>query len=171
MPRIFPKYFRICLVTLVPLFLISNPKFDSNAIVGDLEIYNYDLSCGTKFKRGTETTYDGTKFSILKLHIEDQNATTEHSVKFIISKEKGLGEIGPGKYHVTKDKDGFLNYIDGVFGFLDSNDSGGLPFFAHFGEITIAQLDEEVVNGSMNIYFKNAVGASIHVRGDFAGRP
>jgi hypothetical protein len=171
MPTILPKKLRKGLLAFVPLLLISNAKFDHNAIVGHPEIFNYELYCGTKFERGTETTYDGTKFSILQLHIEDQNITPEHSVEFIISKEKELGDIGPGIYQVAKDKDGLLNYIDGVFGFLDGNDSGGLPFFAHFGEITISQLDEEAVNGSMNVYFKNAVGASIHVQGYFAGRP
>ena len=171
MPTFFPKNFRKGLLALLPLLLLSNAKFEHSMIIVDSESYNYELYYGTKFERGTETTHDGTMFSTLQLHIENQNATTEHAVEFIISKEKELGEIGPGKYQVAKDKDGLLNYIDGVFGFLDGKVSGGLPFFAHFGEITIARLDDEVVTGSMNVYFKNAVGASIHVQGNFAGRP
>ncbi len=161
----------MCFFALVTLFLISDTKFDSRirvSALGNSEVFNYDLYNKGKFKTGTETTYDGTKFSILKLYIEDENGASDHTVEFIISRAKSLGEIGPGKYRIAKDKDGFLNHIDGVFGFLDSKDSGGVPLFAHFGEITIAQLDADAVKGYMNIYFKNTIGDSIHVRGDFA---
>ncbi len=171
MPSILKKYYRTFLLALVPLFLISNIKFDSRirgGASGTSEVFNYDLYNNAKFKTGTETAYDGTKFSILKLYIDDDNVASDHSVEFIISRAKSLGEIGPGKYRIAKDKDGFLNHIDGVFGFLDSKNSGALPLFAHFGEITIAQRDADAVKGYMNIYFKNTIGDAIHVRGDFA---
>ena len=173
---IFKKYYRTCLLVLVlvPVFLISNTKIDNQAkgyVSGDLEAFNYDLYNNAKFKTGAETAYDGTKFSILKLYIEDDNVASEHSVEFIISRANSLGEIGPGKYRIAKDKDGFLNHIDGVFGFLDGKDSGALPLFAHFGEITIVQRDADSVKGYMNIYFKNSIGDAIHVSGDFAARP
>ncbi len=174
MASIFKKYFRKCLLALLPLFLLSNAEFESGlkgGISSSSENFDHDLYYKTKFKTGTETTYDGIKFSILKIHIEDDNVTSEREVEFIISRKKSLGGIAPGSYQVAKDEDGLLNHIDGVFGFLNSKNSVDLPFFAHFGEIKIAKLDDEAVKGSMDIYFKNTIGDSIHVKGDFTALP
>lgn len=174
MLSIFKKYFRKCLLALVPLLLLSNAEFDSGTKAGifhNSENFDYHSHYKTNFQTGTETTYDGTRFSVLKIHIEDVNVASEPAVEFIISRKKSLGEIGPGAYRIAKDKDGLLNHIDGVFGFLDSKNSGDLPFFAHFGEITIADLGEEAINGSMDIYFKNTIGDAIHINGNFKAVP
>lgn len=170
----FRKYYGVGLLALVALLFIlsaqsgSTPnEFHSENVV----VIHHDSHCLAKFHTGVETTHDGTEFATLNLQIENENMTTPHLVEVIISKKSDFGEIGPGKYRIAKDKDGFLRYMDGVFGFLDSKDAGKLPFFAHFGEITIAELDDKAVNGYMDIYFKNAVGDSIHMQGDFIGQP
>lgn len=164
----------MCLMALIPIFLISITKFDTSQkedSTNVLEIFNYELNSKMRFVIGTEISSDGTRFSILKLHVKDDDMTSEDSLEFIISKKKSLGEIGPGNYRIAKDEDGFLNYIDGVFGFLDSKDSGELPFFAHFGEITITEFDNQAVNGFMDIYLKNTIGDTIQIRGDFVALP
>ncbi len=162
------------ILAIVPFFLVSIAKFDSNTkdnYWNASEIVNHDFNNTLRFTTGTEVISNGAKFSVLKLHIEDDNIALEHSMEIVISKEKGLGRIGPGKYRIAKDEDGLLNYVDGVFGFLDSKNHGELPFFAHVGEITITQLDDEVVNGSMDIFFKNNTGNSIQMKGDFVALP
>lgn len=169
MSVILKKYYGIFLLAIMPLLLISNAKFDSNSLAVSKDTLIYDSFCATDFKRGTETIFDGTKFSFLELHIEDESENPKHSVEFTISRGRELGKIGPGKYRIVKDEDGFLNFRNGIFGFLNSKDQGELPFFAHFGEITIAKLDEKAIKGSMNIYFKNSVGDSVQVKGDFIG--
>lgn len=170
MPVIFRKYFTRCLLTLVPIFLISNANVNKQQKERDfntIETFNHELFVKMRFSVGTEMAVDGTNFSTLKLHIENENKLSEDSLEFIISREKSLGKIGPGNYKIAKDKDGLLNYVDGVFGFLDKKDSGELPFFAHFGEITITELDEELVNGFLNIAFENTIGESIEIKSDF----
>ncbi|WP_461443483.1 hypothetical protein [Maribacter sp.] len=174
MQAIFQKYYGAFLLVLGPIVFISTMQssdtskelFQDNLVVINSEVYSQ-----AKFDTGVETTYDGTEFTTLNLHMQNEYMSAPHSVEVIISKKSDSGVIGPGKYKVVKDKDGFLNYRDGVFGFLDSKDSDKLPFFAHFGEITIAELDDDEVNGHLNMYFKNAVGDSIHMRGEFSGRP
>jgi hypothetical protein len=174
MANIFKTNFRSFFLWLLPLFLLSNAEFENESIVrvpNDVGGFARDSFLKTKFDVDIETTYDGKMFSILKLHIENDNLASEHDMEFVISREKNLGGVRPGAYKIAKDKDGFLNHIDGVFGFLDSKNSGALPFFAHFGEITLAEVDEGAVNGYMNIHFKDTNGSSIHVKGDFAALP
>lgn len=174
MTIIFKKKYRTCLFALIPLFLLSNAGFNEKKqehLRDNLSGIGYDAYFSTRFNTAMETTYDGTIFSILKLHVENENEALEQDMQFVISRKKNMGGIGPGAYKVAKDKDGLLNHIDGVFGVLDNKKSGDLPFFAHFGEITLAKVDEEVVNGYMNIHFKNTSGHSLHVKGSFTSLP
>lgn len=174
MQAIFRKYYGVFLLVLVPMVLISTTQSGDTPkelYPDNLVVINNGMYSRAKFDTGVETTYDGTEFVTLNLHIENEHMSAPHSVEVIISKKSDSGVIGPGKYKVVKDKDGFLNYRNGVFGFLDSKDADKLPFFAHFGEITIAELDDDEVYGHLNMYFKNAVGDSIHMKGEFSGQP
>lgn len=174
MKTIFQKYYVAFPLVLIPLVIMSNMRSGESPkklFLDNRVLIDKDVHATAKFETGMETTYDGTQFATLNLHIENEYMSTPHAVEVVISKKSDLGAIGPGKYRIAKDEDGFLNYRNGVFGFLDSKDSDQLPYFAHFGEVTIAELDAHGVNGHLNMYFRNAVGDSIHVQGEFSGRP
>lgn len=101
----------------------------------------------------------------MKLGCEDNRFP--HSMEFLISKEHTAMQISKGSYLVSQDSRGFLNNFDGVFGLININSLGELPFFAKSGDVRIDFVDDVTVKGMLTISLRNANDKSINLEGDF----
>lgn len=128
---------------------------------------NHDLSGVIDFETAVETTSKGILFSTLKLKLDNNEQVLPHSIEFLISREITAELLPVGTYKVSKEREGFLNYFDGVFGFANINALGELPLFAESGEIEIHYLDKTTVKGKLNIQMSNTIGRSVRIKGDF----
>ncbi len=177
MSHFFTKIAKISLWILVPLVLTSGTKFESTTSEGKVFSGEYLLrASGTtnqnligtvNFETITRTKQDGVRFSILKLTLKNTDDATRHTIQFLISKPKKLGQISKGSYQVSKKSQGLLNNFDGVFGFADIYVLGEMPFFAKSGEIKINHINDERLGGSLKFKLKNAKGQFIDLSGDF----
>jgi len=176
MPRIFSKIGNLVLLVIVSTLFISGTKLDLKPLTTADEDDDYTLrltgnlnnyiSGGVNFETSRVTTSKGISFSILKLKLDDKDHFLKHSMEFLIAKETSKS-LSKGTYKVSSNKEGLLNYFNGVFGFANINALGELPLFAKSGEIQINHLDETRVNGIIRIQMSNGVGKSVYVKGNF----
>ncbi len=101
----------------------------------------------------------------LKLRYGDKNG--ESNMEFEISGSPSQGRITAGTYAVAKDAKGYLDYMDGVFGFAEIKAFGEAPFFVNHGEIKINESDRGKVKGYMNVTLVNGLGNKFKLHGDF----
>ncbi len=76
-------------------------------------------------------------------------------------------KIGNGRHEISGNIEGFLNYFDGVFGFANLNEFGELPFFAKNGAVTIDNIEDKILKGSINVVFENINEESVAIAGNF----
>lgn len=117
----------------------------------------------TEIKRSSK----GKEYTILKLSLNECQELPGHSLGFFLSKHYRLTKIGNGRHEISGNIEGFLNYFDGVFGFANINEFGELPFFAKNGSITIDNLDDKKLKGSINVVFENTNEGSFEITGNF----
>ncbi|MEL6918323.1 MAG: hypothetical protein AAFO99_11410, partial [Bacteroidota bacterium] len=110
------------------------------------------------FEKGIEVSDDGVPFATLKLNLQNNEISSHHTMGFLISKENRFKDISEGTYNVKNSIDGFIPNFDGVFGFANVKRLGELPFFAYKGSITIDDIKEDTLNGSLRINMRNLNG-------------
>ncbi|TLF46314.1 hypothetical protein FEK29_00620 [Maribacter aurantiacus] len=71
-----------------------------------------------------------------------------------------------GEYQVGK-VDGFLNGFEGIFGFFTHNDYGEKPFFANSGIVRILSLEDNRIQGYMDVTLVNDYGKKIRISDTF----
>lgn len=176
------QFYKILSIYFLSFFLSSGTKvenkpysFNKNTLVGKYHLqsgsnYNNNFMGDIIFETAIKKTSSGKSFSILKLELKGDKYTTDHTMRFLISKENQTNKIRQGTYKVNKDIDGFLNYFDGVFGFANIKSMGELPLFAENGKIIISYVDDEVVEGIIQIDLYNKNKKSIHIEGAFIAK-
>ena len=177
MSSIVIKGIKIGLLTLMPLFLISNSKVDdflepAQPFEGSYSLWvsgnlNRELKGAIRFETGIKKAADRTSFSVLELKLSNDSDTIGHSMGFLISRQNQSHEITVGTYRVTEDIDGLLYDFDGVFGFANVDVMGELPFFAQRGKIVITRLTDNVLEGSIMVTLRNSSKKTIKVNGHF----
>jgi len=109
----------------------------------------------------------GKEYTILKLTLNDNQEVPGHSLEFFLSKQYQSMKIGHGRHKISENIEGFLNYFDGVFAFANMNQFGELPFFAKNGSITIDNIDDRIIKGSINVVFENPNDEIVGLNGEF----
>src|SRR5690606_35121213 len=177
MPHFFIRILKTGLWAIVPFFLISqgNPDQVSKSQVPLQGHYAFvatgevseSLNGIIQFETTKETSAGGSEFYVLRFKLKSKKKNPPHSMEFSISKPCKKDKISVGTYVVNKPVNGFLNYIDGVFGAADFRRMNELPFFTDMGSIRIKSLDENAIEGSMSVTLQDINGKKIRISGEF----
>ncbi|MGB5269960.1 hypothetical protein [Eudoraea sp.] len=119
------------------------------------------------FETAIKRSSKGKEYTILKLNLSDGQEFPGHSLGFFLSKPYQSLKIADGRHKISGNIEGFLNYFDGVFGFANINQFGESPFFAKNGAITIDKVDDNILQGGINVVFENPNKGSIEINGNF----
>jgi hypothetical protein len=125
------------------------------------------LQGAINFETIVKRSSKGKEYTILKLNLTDQQNLPSHSLGFFVSQQYSSAKIDNGRYKISTNIKGFFNNFDGVFGFANISQYGELPFFTKNGSISINNINEKVVEGSMNVVFENTTKKSIDIKGNF----
>jgi hypothetical protein len=177
MSLFFLKITKLSILILIPALFISGSQLDdlkSNELGNDngyvMQVegnLNEKFTGIVSFETTVESEFKDTSFATLKLRLRTENHILAHSIEFLISKENTTDILPAGVYKISKNKEGFLNYFDGVFGFANIEALGELPLFAESGKIQIDYLDDSRVKGKLNIQMSNTNGKFVQLNGDF----
>lgn len=177
MPHIFIKSLKVGLLVILALIFTSSnsieEKSDKKILVGGIYMLNIagereiKLEGTLNFETAIERSSNGKEYSVLKLFLNDGQELPVHSLGFFLSKQYQSMKIGDGRYEISENIEGFLNYFDGVFGFANINEFGELPFFAKNGAVTIDNIKDKILEGSINVVFENINKESVAVTGNF----
>lgn len=180
MPAFFIKITKLGLWVLIATLFLSGARFEKYPLSGSLSYFDYHLQVSgslnqrfhgnIEFETAIETTNKGISVSTLKIVLIDKEGVLPHNIEFLIARENMTTVLSEESYSIGRNKEGLLNYFDGVFGVANIKALGELPLFAKSGRIQIDFLDEMSVQGSLNVKLINSDGQSIHLKGNFAAR-
>jgi len=177
MPHIVIKSLKLGLWVILSLVFTSNTSAEikSNEMVLSAGSYvlnvagesEFQLQGIINFETAIKRSSKGKEYAILKLSLNDGQKLPGHSLGFFLSKQYHSTKIGNGRHEISGNIERFLNYFDGVFGFANINEFGELPFFAKNGSITIDNLDDKKLKGSIDVVFENPNEGSFEITGNF----
>lgn len=177
MPHFVIKSLKVGLWLIFPLLFTVNKNSDVRAdgpilpegtyvlkVKGECELL---LHGAVNFTTVTKKTVKGKEYTAFELALKDDQMTAGHSLGFFISENLSSFKIDEGKYHVSRNIDGFLDRFSGVFGFANIDQYGELPFFTKNGSIKLNNIEENLVEGNMNVVFENHLGENLTMDGKF----
>jgi len=177
MPHIVIKSLKVGLWVIFPLIFITTNsteiKSDKRVLAAGGYVLNIAGESELKlegiinFETEIKRSSIGEEYTTLKLSLTDGKQLPGHSLGFFLSKHNQFVEIGNGRHEISGNIEGFLNYFDGVFGFANVNEFGELPFFARNGAVTIDNIEDKILKGSINVVFENINEESIAITGNF----
>lgn len=178
MPSFFSKIAKLILWIFASTLFISGAELETFPIFEintepDYTIHvsgsvNGDFSGKVNFETSMVTTSKGVTFSVLKLRLDNKDSVVPSFIEFLIAKENTSELLPSGTYKVFKNKEGLLNFFDGVFGFANINELGESPLFAKQGTIRIDFLDKKTAKGKIEIQMTNSYGKRVRINGNFA---
>ncbi len=128
---------------------------------------NKELFGDIAFEIAHKKSVKGKMYSTLQLNLENSDDGVKHSMQFLISSVNKHKYINKGAYKVVNNIDGFINCFDGVFGFANVQVLGEEPFFANKGVITIYHLENEKVQGYIDVKMQNQNKHYFKIKGKF----
>ncbi len=128
---------------------------------------NKELVGDIAFEIAHKKSVKGKMYSTLQLNLKNSDDGIEHSMQFLISSVNKHKSITKGVYKVVNNIDGFINCFDGVFGFANVQLLGEEPFFANKGVITIYHLEDEKVQGYIDVKMQNQNKKYFKIKGKF----
>lgn len=177
MPQIFIKSLKLGLWFILALIFTSSNsiqvKPDKKILATGSYMLNIEgrneikLEGNINFETSIERSLNGKEYTILKLFLDDGHELPVNSLGFFLSKQYESMKIGLGRHKISENIEGFLNYYDGVFGFANINELGELPFFAKNGTITIDNIDDKILKGSIDVFFENPDDEIVGINGKF----
>ena len=177
MPHIVIKSLKLGLWVILALIFTSSSSIEEKPDKKMLAAGSYVLNIAGErqlklegiinFETTKKCSPKGKEYTILKLTLNDNQEVPGHSLEFFLSKQYQSMKIGHGRHKISENIEGFLNYFDGVFAFANMNQFGELPFFAKNGSITIDNLDDKKLKGSIDVVFENPNEGSFKITGNF----
>jgi hypothetical protein len=144
--------------------LLSEGSYLLN-VSGESEL---QLHGAINFETTVKRSSKGTSYTILKLNLTDQQNLQSHSLGFFVSSQYSSTKIDNGRYKISENIKGFLINFNGVFGYANISQYGELPFFTKNGSISINNINEKLVEGSINVVFENSTKNRIDIKGNFS---
>lgn len=128
---------------------------------------------------GAMTTYavegkireNGDRESVLKIqwrHRSDERTCS--IVVTVVDPKVGLG-VPLGSFAVARRISGFMEDFDGVFGYANIEALGELPYFTHYGSITIERVSDAEIGGYADLTFRSPEGSLFNLKGGFMAKP
>ena len=177
MPHIVIKSLKLGLWVILALIFTSSSSIEEKPDKKMLAAGSYVLNIAGErqlklegiinFETTKKCSPKGKEYTILKLTLNDNQEVPGHSLEFFLSKQYQSMKIGHGRHKISENIEGFLNYFDGVFAFANMNQFGELPFFAKNGSITIDNIDDRIIKGSINVVFENPNDEIVGLNGEF----
>lgn len=168
---------KLGLWVLVPLFLISNTGVAYELPVAPIENGDYRLSATGAFDKvlighivfdkKVASISGGKQLVRIELKLDHSEATTDHSMGFLLAKHADDPDDLKGNYEVSARAAGLSANSEGAFGFADLNALGEQPFFADYGFVHISVSDNQLLHGDLNITLRNFEGKTIEISGSF----
>jgi len=178
MPHIFIKSLKVGLWVVLTLIFTSSSSIEEKPDKKILAAGSYMLNIAGErqlklegiinFETTKKCSPKGKEYAIIKLILNDNQELPGHSLEFILSKQYQSMNIGHGRHEISENIEGFLNYFDGVFAFANINQFGELPFFAKNGAITIDDINDRIIKGSINVVFENPNDKIVGLNGEFS---
>lgn len=163
----FYKTIKYTIFGFLPLLLISSSAKNLDLELGNVLVNNVYLIPGkVDFKLGIELGENGDKFKRLNLVFTNTDTERKNSLELVLrSKYKIQGD--EEEIYKINHIDGFLDGFEGVFGVYTHDDFGEMPFFANKGFVRIESLNENNVQGYLDLTLKNNNGRTIRISDSF----
>lgn len=163
MYRFIIKIVKYVSLGIMPFVLISNAGDEID--YGFTEVINHDLIPNQlDFGFQSEKSETGTIINSLNLVFTDTRYNGR--MELVMRIPNGGTERYNGEYQVGK-VDGFLNGFEGIFGYFTHNDYGEKPFFANSGIVRILSLEDNRIQGYMDVTLVNDYGKKIRISDTF----
>ncbi|ASV30025.1 hypothetical protein [Maribacter cobaltidurans] len=157
------KIFRFSLLGILPFLLISNSGKEMNMEVVAINNENL-IPSELNFGYSTEESIEGTKFK--KLTLVFQDITKKNRIELIMGTTDEEVDFQHGDFTI-KEVEGFLHGYEGVFGYFTNSEFGEKPFFAKNGFVRILNLDDDHIEGYMDLTLVNDYGKKIRISDTF----
>jgi len=177
MPYFVIKSLKVGLWLIFPMLFTVNKNLNVSADEPILPEGSYVLKVrgecelllhGTvNFTTATKKTRKGKEYTTFKLALKVGQTTPANSIGFFISENYDSAKLKEGRYRVSRNIDGFLDRFVGVFGFANIDQYGEVPFFTKNGSIGLYNVNENLVEGNINVDFENHLGENLTIEGDF----
>ena len=157
------RIFRFSLLGILPFLLISNSGKEMNMEV--VAINNKNLvPSELNFGYSVEESIEGNTFKKLTLVFQDiAKKTRIELIMGTINKEE---DFQNGDFAIKK-VEGFLHGYEGVFGYFINSEFGEKPFFAKNGFVRILSLEDDRIEGYMDLILVNDQGKKIRISDRF----
>ncbi len=176
MPTALLKTLRISFWVLMPFLFIAKTDITSESFVDTSTKGGYllrskgvidrEIKGDIRFEIDRQKAIKGEDYSTLKLQFGNQQL--DHNFMELLICLKGTTqEIKRGTYEVTQHIEGFSNYFDGVFAFANDDILGERPFFSEKGSVTISEVAQGVLSGSIKVTMGDFHGNRFEVQGNF----
>lgn len=108
---------------------------------------------------------------VFKLHFLDAEKKPGRGFGFVIPLYDTSQKIARERYKVSSGHNDFTHQFHSVFGYADLMDSGGQLFFTETGDITIDHVTDGEVAGELDLWFLDAEGNGMLLKGRFSALP
>ncbi|RRQ49867.1 hypothetical protein DZC72_04585 [Maribacter algicola] len=147
----------------MPFLLISNSDDKIDFIIGQPTNENL-LPSQLDFGLAVEESDAGTLFNKWTLVFSD--VEDKSKIELVMRGKNTGSDLNQGAFEVHK-VEGFLNGFEGIFGYFIHKDFGEKPFFADSGIVRIFRLDNNRIEGYMDVTLVNDYGRTIRISDSF----
>lgn len=165
MYRFVIKIAKYVFLGILPFILNSNSGDKNDE--GLVHVINEDLiPPQLDFGLATEESDAGILFKTLTLVFSDTMKEDQGRIELVLKIKNNDERWYKGEYKVGK-VDGFLNGFEGIFGYFTHKDFGEKPFFADSGTVKILSLEDNRIQGYMDVTLVNDYGRTIRISDTF----
>lgn len=157
------KISKFVFLGIMPLLLISSSGNKMDLVLNQAINENL-IPAYIDFEMDLAETENVVKSKKLRLLFSDEE--NHGTIELVVSAKNGNTDFSEGDFIVQK-IDGFLNGFEGVFGYFTHKDFGEKPFFANSGFVKISRLDNNHIQGQMDITLVNDYGRTIRISDTF----
>ena len=169
------KSLRLIFFGFIPLFLLSNssptvvyPAIKSGSCKFNVTgKYNLKIEGVASFQNMIEEREWGSDYNKLILNFVSNGNAEIQTIEFVIASNRITKSKKVSGYYGIKTLNGLIDGFEGVYGFADINRFNDLPFFIKTGGIRIFKNNDDTIDGSLEVQFKNANGESLNIKGSF----
>ena len=119
------------------------------------------------FESQPAITREGMSYTKWNIRLRNHEGGDRHFLDFYLVDALSSNALDKGSYHITENVESFFSEFKGVFGFADIDQLGELPFFSRQGRITIFEVGEKSLTGTLQLELRNASGKKIALEGNF----
>lgn len=157
------KISKFVFLGIMPLLLISSSGNKMDLVLNQ-DISENLIPTYIDFEMDMGEIDSVVKYKKLTLLFSDEE--NHGTIELVVSAKNGNTDFSEGDFIVQK-IDGFLNGFEGVFGYFTHKDFGEKPFFANSGFVKISRLDNNHIQGQMDITLVNDYGRTIRISDTF----